>query len=186
MADKKISALDAASTPLAGTEVVALVQSGTTKKVPVSDLTAGRALSATQLTLTTGNLIVANGQGIDFSATSGTGTSKLLDDYEEGTWTPTQGSGLTVVGAFSSSGTYTKIGRQVTVRALLTGATTIACSAGGVLTNGLPFASAGVFAGSAVNFNANSGSPVFLAGDLYATNAIAAASTIAITVTYFV
>ena len=35
-----------------------------------------------------GNIIMANGSGIDFSATSGTGTSELFDDYEEGTWTP--------------------------------------------------------------------------------------------------
>ena len=78
MADTKISALTAATTPLAGTEVLPIVQSGTTVKVPVSDLTAGRAISATQITLTTGNVIVASGQGIDFSATPGTGTSELL------------------------------------------------------------------------------------------------------------
>lgn len=46
MADSKISALTAATTPLAGTEVVPLVQSGTTKKVTVSDLTAGRVTEA--------------------------------------------------------------------------------------------------------------------------------------------
>jgi hypothetical protein len=79
-------------------------------------LTAGRAISATQLTLTTGNLIVASGQGIDFSATAGTGTSELLADYEEGTFTPT----LVSVGGgaptyTSQVGRYTKIGRQVTV-----------------------------------------------------------------------
>jgi hypothetical protein len=115
MADKKISALTAATTPLAGTEVLPIVQSGATVKVAVSDLTAGRAISATQLTLTTGNLIVASGQGIDFSATPGTGTSELLADYEEGTWTPTivMDSGTSVGGTFS--GLYTKIGRQVTL-----------------------------------------------------------------------
>ena len=86
-----------------------------------------------------GNLVVASGQGIDFSATSGTGTSELFDDYEEGTWTPAQGSGLTVVGAFSSSGTYTKIGRQVTVTFSISGATSIAVSAGGIITTNLPF-----------------------------------------------
>ncbi len=42
MADKKISALTAATTPLAGTEVLPIVQSGSTVKVAVSDLTAGR------------------------------------------------------------------------------------------------------------------------------------------------
>lgn len=44
MADKKISALPAASTPLAGTEVLPVVQSGTTDKVSVSDLTSGRTV----------------------------------------------------------------------------------------------------------------------------------------------
>lgn len=39
MADTKISGLPAATTPLAGTEVVPLVQSSTTKKVAVDDLT---------------------------------------------------------------------------------------------------------------------------------------------------
>jgi hypothetical protein len=52
MADKKISALTGASTPLAGTEVLPIVQSGVTVKVAVSNLTAGRAISATQLTST--------------------------------------------------------------------------------------------------------------------------------------
>ena len=52
MADKKISALAAASTPLAGTEVLPIVQSSTTVKVAVSDLTAGRTFSALGMTLT--------------------------------------------------------------------------------------------------------------------------------------
>lgn len=38
MPDTKISGLTAATTPLAGTEVVPIVQSGTTKKVAVTDL----------------------------------------------------------------------------------------------------------------------------------------------------
>jgi hypothetical protein len=52
MADAKISALPASTTPLAGTEVVPLVQSGVTKKVAVSDLTAGRSVASAQLTAT--------------------------------------------------------------------------------------------------------------------------------------
>ena len=40
MADKKISALTSASTPLAGTEVLPIVQSGATVKVAVSSLTS--------------------------------------------------------------------------------------------------------------------------------------------------
>jgi hypothetical protein len=83
--------------------------------VSVANLTTGRAISATQLTLTTGNLIVASGQGIDFSATSGAGTSELFNDYEEGTWTPTV-IGTSTAGTASygtQSATYTKIGRMV-------------------------------------------------------------------------
>ncbi len=97
MADTKISALTSASTPLAGTEVLPIVQSSTTKQVSVANLTAGRAISATQITLTTGNVIVASGQGIDFSATSHPAgmTSELLADYEVGTWTPTIAGGIT-------------------------------------------------------------------------------------------
>ena len=65
-------------------------------------------------TVSTGNLVIGtNGKGIDFSAnadSSATGastTSELLDDYEEGTFTPS-GTG---VKASSSVGIYTKIGR---------------------------------------------------------------------------
>jgi hypothetical protein len=58
MADLKISALTASTTPLAGTEVLPIVQSSTTKQVSVANLTAGRAvataaLSATGIILTT-------------------------------------------------------------------------------------------------------------------------------------
>lgn len=62
-----------------------------------------------------GNLAFPSGQGIDFSATSGTGTSELLDDYEEGTWTPVVTSGAGAIAAYSATGTYTKIGRAVSV-----------------------------------------------------------------------
>jgi hypothetical protein len=147
MADKKISALTGATTPLAGTEVLPIVQSGSTVKVAVSDLTAGRAISATQLTLTTGNLIVANGQGVDFSATPGTGTSELLADYEEGTWTPTSIGGMT--GFANPEGTYTKIGRIVNVR----GSFDIASVTNNVFVGGLPFTSAATLFYSIIDNN---------------------------------
>ena len=222
MADKKISALTAATTPLSGTEVLPIVQSGATVKVSVDNLTTGKAVTVGSLTdsgnltftgtgnrilgdltnatiasrvmfqnsvtngstvlnalpngtsvasgfaaygnsdpantsiarivhivgeasvqstisgtgtylpltfhtggvknaelsttgnfiLSTGNLVIGtSGKGIDFSATPGTGTSELLADYEEGTWTPT-GNGVTYTGV---TGTYTKIGNIVTV-----------------------------------------------------------------------
>lgn len=52
MADKKISQLDASTTPLAGTEVLPIVQSGVTKKVSVADLTAGRSVAMSGYTVT--------------------------------------------------------------------------------------------------------------------------------------
>ena len=190
MADKKISALTAASTPLAGTEVLPIVQSGSTVKVSVANLTLGRAISATQATLTTGNLIIGtDGQGIDFSASPHTGgmTSELLTDYEEGTWTPNQGPSLTVVGTFSSTGTYTKIGRQVTINGSVSGSTSVACSAFGQLCTNLPYSSSAGFAGSLYG-----GSPTIPGGCaasgalLYSVEAVTASGSISFTVTYFV
>jgi hypothetical protein len=238
MADTKISALTAATTPLAGTEVVPLVQSGTTKKVAVSDLTAGRSMSAStvlipgnntgittgdpvnilrftdtdttsaagqpmgriewvsqdsgfegvkgyiqveaidgspdgdmifatqhntgaglarrlklsydgDVTALTGNFVIGTaGKGIDFSATtegSGTMTSELLNDYEEGTWTPVLSDASTGgnVAAVTAAGTYTKIGRQVTVRLSLDNINTSGMtSANQLFVQGLPFAAA--------------------------------------------
>ena len=72
------------------------------------------------LNILDGNLVVASGHGIDFSATSdgtGGGTtpgSELLDDYEEGTWTPTLNTGDFGVTSYSTRyARYTKIGRAV-------------------------------------------------------------------------
>lgn len=47
MADKKISQLTGATTPLAGTEVLPIVQGGSTVKVSVDNLTAGKTVKAT-------------------------------------------------------------------------------------------------------------------------------------------
>ena len=52
MANTKISALTSASTPLAGTEVLPIVQSGATVKVAVSDLTAARSVGMSKATIT--------------------------------------------------------------------------------------------------------------------------------------
>jgi hypothetical protein len=61
MANSKISALPAATTPLAGTELVPVVQGGITEQVSVANLTAGRAVSAASLALTTSPLPVTSG-----------------------------------------------------------------------------------------------------------------------------
>ena len=236
MADLKISALTAASTPLAGTEVLPIVQGGVTTKVAVSDLTAGRAVTATSVNkvaitapATASTLTIADGKtlAVNDNATLGTGgltlgnsggftaaaskvltasnsltlagtdatthtfpttsatiartdaaqtftgdqtlsanlvqgtaakgfnftantpaagmTTQLFKWYEEGTWTPSQGAGLTVVGAFSSTGKYVRIGRQVTVSGWISGATSVACiAAAQIVGSSLPFAATAI------------------------------------------
>jgi hypothetical protein len=54
MADKKISALTSAATPLAGTEVLPIVQSGSTVKVSIANVTAGRNIAANTLIMDLG------------------------------------------------------------------------------------------------------------------------------------
>lgn len=185
MADQKISQLTASTTPLAGTEVLPIVQGGVTKQVSVANLTAGRAISATELTLTTGNLIVANGQGIDFSATPGTGTSELFTDYEEGTWTPGVGD-LTVVGSFSSNGFYIKVGNLVTVKGIVAGSTSVAVVAGFAVCTGLPFTAATDSLGSAGNatYSVFTGVRTFGNNALFSVEAQPATASIAFSITY--
>jgi hypothetical protein len=210
MADAKISTLPASTNPLAGTEVLPIVQSGSTKQVSVANLTTGRSISVSGLTNTAltsgrityattggqltdnagltyglsnvilsytgatriqvvnstdgnnvlltagasnavlnsangyqwelqtasstkltvdnssnvtvnlGNLVIGtSGKGIDFSASGQAAgmTSELLDDYEEGTWTPTIAFDGASVGVtyFAQTGKYTKVGDTVTV-----------------------------------------------------------------------
>lgn len=54
MADTKISALTASTVPLAGTEVLPIVQGGVTKQVSVANLTAGRDAAVNTLSSTSG------------------------------------------------------------------------------------------------------------------------------------
>jgi hypothetical protein len=204
MANTKISALTSASTPLAGTETLPIVQSSTTKQVSVANLTAGRSVAAKDLTLDssggtlatmtrtgisglvigadnagplfapttinaiqvynaaqsvqqfvlntsngnfvalTGNIVInTSGKGIDFSATPGTGTSELLADYEEGTYTATltcQTSGTITVNSSFNTLAYTKIGRVVYIQGGIR--VSAVSSPLGAITLNLPFTSA--------------------------------------------
>ena len=227
MADKKISALTGATTPLAGTEVLPIVQGGSTVKVSVANLTAGRAVNAstvtasgqvsgnyvtssgnvestgpnlghaanrvimshegggngylqpygssagaqgalsircmssdgslstlaaqfesTKVTINTGNLVIGTaGKGIDFSAaTHAAGmTSELLNDYEEGTFTPvlsSSGVAPTVTSYSTQYGRYTKIGNRVLVTVAIRATMTSAGTGYPVIT-GLPYAANG-------------------------------------------
>lgn len=177
MADLKISQLTSATLPLAGTEVLPIVQSSSTKKVATDDLTvknvrsnattgilqiAGPVAAATRImtvpdanftaartdaaqsftgdqTLSTGNLIQGTAaKGVNFTAnTSAAGmTSRLLNWYEEGTWTPvdSSGAGLSFTNA---SGYYTRNGNIVTLFGRVTFPVT--ASAAAVAIGGLPF-----------------------------------------------
>lgn len=111
MADKKISALPTASTPLAGTEVLPIVQGGVTDQVSVANLTAGRDVAVKRLN-PTDNVVMASGKGIDFSANGG----DVLTQYDEGTWTTTVSGVSNFTGTPTlASGKYTRVGRLVTI-----------------------------------------------------------------------
>ena len=90
-----------------------------------------------------GNLILTTaGKGISFinaadTATGETVTSSVLDDYEEGTWTPTW-HGTLNSGTWAATGTYTKIGRTVTIQMAQTGGD-VTFTVGGWIVGGLPF-----------------------------------------------
>lgn len=182
MSDKKISQLTAATTPLDGTEVLPIVQSGDTKKVANNDLrpkqiqsnvtsgvlqVAGPATAATRVmtvpdanfsaaridaaqsftgdqTLTTGNLVIGTaGKGIDFSADGSAAgmTSELLDDYEEGTFTPTYVGSVTPGDTTytTQSAKYIKVGGQVSFE-IIVAWSAHSGSTGSAIVGGLPFA----------------------------------------------
>lgn len=117
MADKKISALTSATTPLAGTEVLPIVQSGATVKVAVSNLTAGRAVGATSIQF---------------------GSGSVLSSYEEGTWTPVLQFGTNTQTITIPIATYVKIGKSVTINMQVSWAAK--SGSGRVYITGLPFA----------------------------------------------
>jgi hypothetical protein len=109
--------------------------------------TPGLTNSSGDMTITNGNLVLGtSGKGIDFSATSsgsGTMTSELLSDYEEGTWTPAySASGLSGVTYLIQQGTYTRIGRAVYVVFYIATSGTFTSGSSTVTITGLPFTSA--------------------------------------------
>jgi hypothetical protein len=187
MADKKISALTAATTPLDGTEVLPIVQSGATVKVANNDLrpkqiqsnatsgvlqVAGPASAATRVmttpdanftaaridaaqsftgdqTLSTGNLIPGTAaKGVNFTANTPQAgmTSQLLNWYEAGTWTPVLkfGGGTTGITYAIQLGSYTRVGRLVTITCLIV-LSNKGSSTGIATVTGLPFSNAAGF-----------------------------------------
>ena len=114
-----------------------------------TNLTASGTLGVTGNTTVGGTLVntglITASAGV---AIGGTGAANTLDDYEEGTWTATAGTGAGTLQ--SGAGVYTKIGRVVYVSAYLefTGAST-----GGNRTyGGLPFPVLNHISASSVDF----------------------------------
>ena len=107
-----------------------------------------RINSAGDVTVNTGNLVIGtSGKGIDFSASAdgtGTVTSEVLDDYEEGTWTPAIEFGGASVGVSYSTnvGTYTKVGNLVKASCYVQ-MSSKGTSAGAARIQGLPFSVGG-------------------------------------------
>jgi len=101
------------------------------------------------LTLSNGNLILGtSGNGIDFSADGNAAgmTSELLDDYEEGTWTPQYTNATPPTTAYTMNNiraNYTKVGRVVTLNFYSRTSNVDTTGASGALQiSGLPFTSA--------------------------------------------
>jgi len=93
------------------------------------------------VTLNNSNLVIGtSGKGIDFSANANASgmTSELLDDYEEGTFTVTPNTNLTLDSSYTTW-FYTKIGRQVTISGLFR---VSSVSGTNGVTGSLPFVSA--------------------------------------------
>jgi len=90
-----------------------------------------------------GNLVIGtSGKGIDFSATSGTGTSELFDDYEEGSFVPSLGGTTSdpTIAYTTQTGKYTKIGRLVHCEITII-ISSFSGGSGNLQLEGLPFSS---------------------------------------------
>lgn len=183
-------------------------QSGKTARIQLSDDqiyfgnattgTAGNAITFTQTlaiqqgkTLALEGASLQTGTGITFPATQSASTdANTLDDYEEGTWTPTQGAGITLVGSFSSLGKYTKIGRLVYAYGYVAGSTSVAlATAGTAICAGLPFAAPaaeGQMGTMGNNATTASGAVQVSSSTIYNNNTMAATVKIFFSVTYYV
>ena len=117
---------------------------------------------ASGLDIADGDLTLASGHGISFADTANTSTSgasmasELLNDYEEGTWTPAAYGGTTA-GSFSATtvaGVYTRIGRIVYCEIRISSGS-LSGAAGTMQFSGLPFTIGGTGYGCSGSFAFN-------------------------------
>ena len=127
------------------------------------------------------------GAGIYLGVTSGN-SANLLNDYEEGTWTPTIGNFTVNSGTWGATGRYVKVGNVVTVTMFQTGGN-VTWSAAKLL-GGLPFApTASLYgAGTWTNGGPNAGGQVFLYhnSSFYFANAGSSQTELVMTATYVI
>jgi len=135
MADLKISQLSSA-TALAGTEVVPVVQGGSTKKATIDQI-----------------LAPASGKGINFAAAGG----DTLKIYDEGTFTPTISSASGVITTVAASGKYTKVGTLVQVTFQFGMTTDASVGTSNLTISGLPFSATSPQGGQMVLSNYSDG-----------------------------
>lgn len=125
------------------------IKTANATRVTVTDATTtvANALAVggtSNLTIADGNLIIGtSGHGIDFSATSdgsGTDTSEVLSDYEEGTWTPYFLTGHSYGPSYAQQfGRYVKIGGLINAQYWIRMAGTLHSDGAAVRVAGLPY-----------------------------------------------
>lgn len=96
MADKKISQLTGATTPLAGTEVLPIVQGGSTVKVSVANVTAGRAVSTGALSVVGANAVLDNSFSLSGKLVAGTAVSMIRRNSSDEVAIDEDGYGTTI------------------------------------------------------------------------------------------
>jgi hypothetical protein len=140
-----------ASTALAldaSKNVVSVTNTGTGNNVLATSPQIATPTLTGDVQMSTGNLVVGtNGKGIDFSASAGGGsTSSLLDDYEEGTFTPSfsaASGAFTTLTYTTQQGYYTKIGNVVTFFIYIqTSNVDVGTASGELKISGLPYTAA--------------------------------------------
>ena len=141
-------------------------QSGTTLTLGASGdaVALGSGASVSGLTLSDNILFNAASKGIYLGTTTAT-ASNLLDDYEEGTWTPTPTSITVNSGTPVYSGSYRKIGKLVYIRWAITGTFNITITANSSRLGSLPFS-----ATTAVGNYSRTGTLNFIGGILPSTS----------------
>jgi len=142
--------------------------------------------SAGNVEVKTGNLVIGtSGKGIDFSAVSDGSrsvSSNVLDDYEEGTWTPTATS-LGGTGVTYASARYTKIGRTVYLTWTMNG-TNLVFTANTTRFDGHPFSIASVQSGSWQANNLSQHGALYIGTSMWPTGLTTYTGTLACSVTF--